>query len=426
MRKNRLTSFPGGQKTGAAGNSSTEKPGTWQKLRTLFAEAIQLDRAKRRMWLEQRCAEDSAVAREIVSLLAHDDSNDRFLECPAWNFDTEPGTGGEEEGAGTGVSPGAIVGSWQVLREISSGGMGTVYLAERAVDAGQSVKQRAAIKVMRRRVDPEVFALRFRRERRILAQLNHPFIARFLEGGALENDLPYFVLDYVDGEPIKDYCFKRRLQLEEILALFRKVCDGVSYAHRNLIVHRDLKPTNILVTGDGTPRLIDFGIAKLLMSEENGERLDQTVGAGPFTPRYGSPEQIRGEPVTTATDIFALGIILYELVTGIHPFDPANEDKPVSRFDLMRRVCEGEPKRFSGRDLEQRVQIPRSRRVISKQSYSGRCKRIPPTATKVSSILNKTFTTSSIVGRSLFERKAGCIGHADCYSDIPPRASRVP
>jgi len=128
MRKNRLTSFPGGQKTGAAGNSSTEKPGTWQKLRTLFAEAIQLDRAKRRMWLEQRCAEDSAVAREIVSLLAHDDSDDRFLECPAWNFDTEPGTGGEEEGAGTGLSPGAIVGSWQVLGEISSGGMGTVHL----------------------------------------------------------------------------------------------------------------------------------------------------------------------------------------------------------------------------------------------------------------------------------------------------------
>ena len=278
---------------------------------------------------------------------------------------------------------------------------------------------------MRRRVDPEVFALRFRRERRILAQLNHPFIARFLEGGALENDLPYFVLDYVDGEPIKDYCFKRRLQLEEILALFRKVCDGVSYAHRNLIVHRDLKPTNILVTGDGTPRLIDFGIAKLLMSEENGERLDQTVGAGPFTPRYGSPEQIRGEPVTTATDIFALGIILYELVTGIHPFDPANEDKPVSRFDLMRRVCEGEPKRFSGRDLEQRVRIPRSRRGDLEAIIFRALQKNPADRYKSVEYLEQDLH-NFLDCRSLFERKAGCIGHADCYSDIPPRASRVP
>ncbi|HYZ73188.1 MAG TPA: serine/threonine-protein kinase [Chthoniobacterales bacterium] len=354
MGKNRLTSYRKRRMAPREDNgsaiSSATKPRTWEKLRGLFGQAMQIERGKRRRWLEENCSGDSAVAREVVSLLRHDDSDDRFLEKPAWYQEGGLATDVGEEAEEIELLPGNIVGSWLVVRKISSGGMGVVYLAERAVDEDQEVKQCAAIKVMRRRVDPELFAKRFRRERRILAQLNHPYIARFLEGGALENGLPYFVLDYVDGEPIRDYCANRRLDLDQILQVFHGVCSAVAYAHRNLIVHRDLKPTNILVTNDGAPRLIDFGIAKLLVSDESHNSIDQTFGFGPLTPRYSSPEQVRGEPVTTATDIFALGIILYELVTGIHPFEPVGGQEAGVRFELMRRICEQEPMRIRAGD----------------------------------------------------------------------------
>ena len=375
MGKNRLTSFRKRRMAQRADRSSAmssvTKPRTWEKLRWLFGRAMQIEPGKRRRWLEENCGEDSAVAREVVSLLRHDDSDDRFLEDPAWNHDSGSFVDVEEEGEGFELFSGSIVGSWQVVRKISSGGMGVVYLAERAVDEDQPVKQRAAIKVMRRRVDPELFAIRFRRERLILAQLNHPFIARFLEGGALENGLPYFVLDYVDGEPIRDYCANRRLDLDQILEVFYGVCSAVAYAHRNLIVHRDLKPTNILVTNDGTPRLIDFGIAKLLVSEESRNSIDQTLGFGPLTPRYASPEQVRGEPVTTATDIFALGIILYELVTGTHPFDSAGAEGGDARFELMRRICEHEPVRLRGGDST----IPHDRETAQSENAIVRVSR---------------------------------------------------
>ena len=378
MGKNRLTSFRKRRMAQRADRSSAmssvTKPRTWEKLRWLFGRAMQIEPGKRRRWLEENCGEDSAVAREVVSLLRHDDSDDRFLEDPAWNHDSGSFVDVEEEGEGFELFSGSIVGSWQVVRKISSGGMGVVYLAERAVDEDQPVKQRAAIKVMRRRVDPELFAIRFRRERLILAQLNHPFIARFLEGGALENGLPYFVLDYVDGEPIRDYCANRCLDLDQILEVFYGVCSAVAYAHRNLIVHRDLKPTNILVTNDGTPRLIDFGIAKLLVSEESRNSIDQTLGFGPLTPRYASPEQVRGEPVTTATDIFALGIILYELVTGAHPFEPVGGQAAGARFELMRRICEHEPVRLRGGDSTNPHdhETARSRNSIVRVSRSQR------------------------------------------------------
>jgi eukaryotic-like serine/threonine-protein kinase len=354
MGKNPLTSFRKRRMKKRADSSgarsSVGKPRTWEKLRGLFGQAMQIEKARRQVWLEENCSGDSVVAREVLSLLHHDDSRDGFLENPPSNHDTGPVVDVGDEGDGFELLPGSIVGSWHVVRKISSGGMGVVYFAERTVEEDQSVKQRAAIKVMRRRVDPELFAIRFRRERKILAQLNHPFIARFLEGGALENGLPYFVLDYVEGEPVRDYCANRRLELADILQVFYDVCLAVAYAHRNLIVHRDLKPTNILVTNDGTPRLIDFGIAKLLISEESGNSIDQTIGFGPLTPRYASPEQVTGEPVTTATDIFALGIILYELVTGAHPFESVGGNGVGARFELMRRICEHEPLRLRAGD----------------------------------------------------------------------------
>jgi serine/threonine protein kinase len=375
MGKNRLTSFRkrriARREDNSGAKSSVTRPRTWEKLRWLFGQAMQIEPASRRRWLEENCPEDSAVAREVVSLLRHDDSDDRFLEGPAWNHDSGSVLAVGAEAEDVELLSGSTVGSWQVVRKISSGGMGVVYLAERAVDEDQPVKQRAAIKVMRRRVDPELFAIRFRRERWILAQLNHPFIARFLEGGALDNGLPYFVLDYVDGVPIKDYCANRRLDLPEILQVFYRVCSAVAYAHRNLIVHRDLKPTNILVTNDGTPRLIDFGIAKLLASEESGNSIDQTIGFGPLTPRYSSPEQVRGEPVTTATDIFALGIILYELVAGAHPFAPIGGEGGAARFELMRQICEDEPMRLRAGDSA----IPRDRETARSENSIVRVSR---------------------------------------------------
>jgi eukaryotic-like serine/threonine-protein kinase len=315
--------------------------GNWFRIKALFTEAAEIDPAIRGSWLEERCRDNPEIGREVASLLECDDSGGRFLETPAWRFHDELEHDREE----CGVRPGTAIGSWNVVREICSGGMGTVYLGERTIDDDdQPLKQRAAIKVIRARTDAQLFAGRFRRERRILARLDHPFIARFLEGGTLENGLPYFALDYVEGEPINEFCRNRQLGLSTILQLFCKVCTAVAYAHRNLIVHRDLKPSNILVTTDGIPRLLDFGIAKILADEE--ESLNQTSGLGPCTPRYSSPEQVRGEPVTTASDVFALGIILQELITGIHPFDPAREVEPAIAFEILRRICEEEPERL--------------------------------------------------------------------------------
>jgi serine/threonine protein kinase len=315
--------------------------GNWFRIKALFTEAAEIDPAIRGSWLAERCRDNPEIGREVASLLECDDSGGRFLETPAWRFHDELEHDREE----CGVRPGTAIGSWNVVREICSGGMGTVYLGERTIDDDdQPLKQRAAIKVIRARIDAQLFAGRFRRERRILARLDHPFIARFLEGGTLENGLPYFALDYVEGEPINEFCRNRQLGFSEILQLFCKVCTAVAYAHRNLIVHRDLKPSNILVTTDGIPRLLDFGIAKILADEE--ESLDQTSGLGPCTPRYSSPEQVRGEPVTTASDVFALGIILQELITGIHPFDPAREVEPAIAFEILRRICEEEPERL--------------------------------------------------------------------------------
>jgi eukaryotic-like serine/threonine-protein kinase len=315
----------------------------WREVKELFAKALEVEPAIRCSWLEEHCHGNPGLAREVASLLEHDHSNDRFLETPAWELNDGLKIEDPSEAECVSRQPDPAIANWQIVREISSGGMGTVYLAERAIDEQhQATRQRAAIKIIRARVDSQFFTARFRRERRILAQLNHPFIARFLEGGTLNNGKPYFALDYVEGEPIDQYCRNQQLDLSAILELFCKVCSAVAYAHQNLVVHRDLKPSNIVVTADGTPKLLDFGIAKLLADDE--EPADQTVGLGPCTPRYSSPEQIRGEPLTTASDIFTLGIILYELIAGSHPFAPSKEGASLVALDVLRRICEDEPK----------------------------------------------------------------------------------
>jgi serine/threonine protein kinase/tetratricopeptide (TPR) repeat protein len=227
---------------------------------------------------------------------------------------------------------GSRIGSFKLLELIGVGGMGAIYLAERDDD---QYHRRVAIKVIKRGMDTDYVLRRFSTERQILANLNHPNIARLYTGGATDDGLPYFVMEYIEGAPLIEYVDGNRLAVGDRLKLFRKVCAAVQYAHQNLVVHRDLKPTNILVTPDGEPKLLDFGIAKFLDS-----KMDTTVTEfRALTPEYASPEQIRGESITTASDIYSLGVLLYELLTGLRPYRITNR----TPHEITRAICEQEP-----------------------------------------------------------------------------------
>ncbi|MBA2339616.1 MAG: serine/threonine protein kinase, partial [Pyrinomonadaceae bacterium] len=236
---------------------------------------------------------------------------------------------------------GERVGTYEIVREIGQGGMGAVYLGERA---DHLFDKQVAIKIVKRGMDTDFVLRRFARERQVLAALDHPNIAKLLDGGVTEVGLPYFVMEYVEGASINQYCDAHKLTIAERLELFRHICSAVSYAHQNLIVHRDIKPSNILVTEDGTPKLLDFGIAKLLNPPLSAGTIDQT---GTFmrlmTPEYASPEQVRGLPITTASDVYSLGVLLYELLTGHRPY----RLKSRAPEEIASAVCEQEPERPS-------------------------------------------------------------------------------
>jgi serine/threonine protein kinase len=236
---------------------------------------------------------------------------------------------------------GRRLGPFEILREIGRGGMGTVYLARRADDLFQ---QQVAIKVVTPETSGAEVIRRFYQEREILASLQHPNIARIYDGGSTEEGWPYFVLEYVEGEPINCYCDEHKLNVTERLMLFEQVCAAVEYAHQRFVVHRDLKPSNVLVTKDGTAKLLDFGIAKLLKGPGTETTSLQTrTGLQLMTPEYASPEQVKGEPITTATDVYALGVVLYELLTGHRPY------RLKSRLvhEILRVICDEEPTRPS-------------------------------------------------------------------------------
>jgi serine/threonine protein kinase/tetratricopeptide (TPR) repeat protein len=230
------------------------------------------------------------------------------------------------------------IGPYRILRELGHGGMGTVYLAARA---DEQFHKRVALKIIRSGADSAEVVRHFKRERQILAGLDHPNIARLLDGGTTDDGLPYFVMEYIDGEPLLGYCDSRSLSVVERLRLFQSVCSAVQYAHRNLIVHRDIKPGNILVALDGAPRLLDFGIAKLINPELAGEA--PTATAMVMTPAYASPEQARGERITTATDVYSLGVVLYELLTGHHPY----RLKSRQALDVLMAIAAQEPEKAS-------------------------------------------------------------------------------
>jgi serine/threonine protein kinase/tetratricopeptide (TPR) repeat protein len=237
-----------------------------------------------------------------------------------------------------GESPDLRIGPYKALKELGRGGMGVVYLGARA---DEQYQKRVAIKIIKAEVDRDEVVTRFRRERQILASLDHPNIARFLDGGTTEDGRPYFVMEYVEGKPIDSFCDRRALSILARVKLFRSVCSALEYAHRNLIVHRDIKPGNILVTAEGVPKLLDFGIAKLVNPGLSGEAATMTGLA--MTPEYASPEQARCEPVTTVSDVYSLGVLLYKLLTGHLPY----RFKTRQPLDILRAVCEDAPEKPS-------------------------------------------------------------------------------
>jgi len=301
----------------------------WAQCSRLFEAALDLPTGERDGYIAGHCAQDVDLAAAVRRMLAADSraESGRFLEEPL----ASPITGqwhGAAATAATDYAPGSRqFGPYRLLRLIGEGGMGEVHLAERA---DGTFEQRVALKLLPHPT-PGLMQ-RFRQERQILARLEHPNIARLLDGGVGEQNIPYFAMEYVDGEPIARYVLGHGLAVAQTLRLFLQVCDGVQYAHRNLVVHRDLKPSNILVTGAGVPKLLDFGIAKLL---EDTSRPEATrTQARMFTLDYAAPEQIRGEAITTATDVYALGVVLYELLAGRRPYSLAVRNTPLEQAIL--------------------------------------------------------------------------------------------
>ena len=303
----------------------------FQRCEALFHAALPLSGEERETLLERSCADDPLLRAEVERLLA--------AHVRAGDFISSPAVATAERGAGDPSWVGRLVGPYRVVREIGRGGMGAVYLAERA--DGQ-YELRVALKVIKRGMDTEQVLARFRAERQILASLDHPNIARLLDGGSTEQGVPFFAMEYIEGEPIDVWAERRALTVDERLRLFLQVCGAVSYAHQHLVVHRDIKPLNILVTADGAPKLLDFGIAKVL--HEDAEEATSTVtGMRLLTPEYASPEQVEGQHATTASDVYSLGVVLYELLTGRSPYRLRSR----SPLDVVEAVRTTDPERPS-------------------------------------------------------------------------------
>jgi non-specific serine/threonine protein kinase/serine/threonine-protein kinase len=311
------------------------KPERWQRIKAIFQAALERAPEERTAFVAQACADDETLRPEVESLLKEQDALPRTVETAV-----EDGLVARLLGQAQQVE-GKRIGPYRVIRELGQGGMGAVYLAERA--DGQ-FHQLVALKLIRRGLEYGEVLRRFRYERQILAGLEHPNIARLLDGGATADGTPYFALEYIEGQPLDDYCSAHKLTVPQRLELFRTVCAAVHYAHQNLVIHRDLKPSNILVTAEGTPKLLDFGIAKLLNPTQFDLTEAQTQASiRPMTPAYASPEQVRGQPITTASDVYSLGVILYELLTGRRPY----EIEGLSVREIEQAVCDSEPERPS-------------------------------------------------------------------------------
>ncbi|MEM6337200.1 MAG: serine/threonine-protein kinase, partial [Bacteroidota bacterium] len=313
---------------------------SWEEIEAVFDAVLDAPAHERPMVLDHLTAGKPELRAEVTSLLAaHEASGgeDDPFTGSAGTF-AAPFVAAELAAEEASLRP-TQIGRYRIVDEIGRGGMGAVYLAERA--DGQ-FEQQVALKLIKLGTDSELVRQRFLNERQILARLQHPNIARLLDGGTEESTgRPYFVMEYVHGQPIAAYARQNQLSIDRRLSLFLDVCEAVQFAHRNLIVHRDLKPSNILVTEQGQARLLDFGIAKML-AEDDGPALTRT-GGQLMTPEYAAPEQISGGDTTTATDVYALGLLLYELLTG----QRAQQFDSQAPSVIERVICDTEPPRPS-------------------------------------------------------------------------------
>ncbi len=308
--------------------ASSPRSSRWLRMEHLFYSALELEPDARAAFLDEGCAGDAELRKEIEDLLQSSGQTMGFLQNPVLHAAHEIAT--EEDVSGT------RIGAYRLVRVLGEGGMGKVYLAERADDL---YRKQVAIKTVRGGFGQDRSLLqRFRGEQQILANLDHPNIARLLDGGITNDGLPYLVMEYIDGIRVDDYCRIKKLGTEQRLALFCTVCAAVEYAHKHLIIHRDIKPANILVTSEGIPKLLDFGIAKLL-DPEFGDLVLTRPTERLLTPEYASPELMRGEPVTTSTDVYTLGVLLYELLAGKRPF----RWNTTSPFEMAKIVSEQNP-----------------------------------------------------------------------------------
>ena len=322
-------------------------PEIWKQIESIFELAADLPLNERDAFLANRCAEKPELRLEVEKLLKNADAAETFMESPVW---TDSGfinsqvkkvisnSFSEEKDQNPDLT-GSVLGPYRLESEIGRGGMGTVYLAER-IDG--EFNQQVAIKILKRGLDSNFVIKRFRHERQILASFEHPFISRLLDGGTTPDGIPYFVMEYIrGGVTLYDWCDERRLNIDARLKLFLKLCSAVEYAHERRIIHRDIKPSNILVNQSGAPKLLDFGIAKILDPDLIHESFHPTASmVRMMTPDYASPEQIRGSEVTTSSDVYSLGVLLYELLTGHRPYDPNERGMQ----ELSRIICEIDPR----------------------------------------------------------------------------------
>src|SRR5258705_5928333 len=318
-------------------------PERWRQVEEIFQAALDRVPEERSRYVSAVCADDASLKRDVESLLLQYDSAGELLDKPLYGA-TDMGAlsaiGAVASAHDDDQDPmiGRRLGAYRIEREIGRGGMGAVY---EAVRADNEFTKRAAIKLVKRGMDTDFILRRFRKERQILASLDHPHIARLLDGGTTDDGLPYFLMEYIDGQPLYSYCDNHRLSIAERLNIFRELCDAVHYAHQKQVVHRDIKPSNVLVTSDGVAKLLDFGIAKLLNPDLAGDIThDPTATAMRLmTPEYASPEQVHGATTTPTTDVYSLGVLLYELLTGHRPYRLLNR----APHEIARVICEEAP-----------------------------------------------------------------------------------
>jgi eukaryotic-like serine/threonine-protein kinase len=321
----------------STGRSSDDR---WERLQQLFSRAVELGATERKAFVDKETGDDAELRTELLELLACDNGGGARTGPLTLALGAALDTTTRDRRK---ALVGRTVGNYKLVSVLGHGGTGTVYLGERA---DRQYSAQVAVKIVDSGTMQGELGLRFRAERQILASLNHANIARLLDAGETEEGSPYLVMEYVHGEPLDRFCDRQQLGLRERLQLFLEICSAVQYAHQNLVVHRDLKPANILVTAEGAPKLLDFGIAKLLDAGDAAAaamaltRMNDRL----LTPEYASPEQILGRPVTTASDVYALGVVLYELLTGLRPYTvPAS----ASQLELERSICITDPLRPS-------------------------------------------------------------------------------